>query len=105
MSEMENDSASKYREIAVLSIVPGIVDAIAELIGTYDPEFQAVLRSHVILAGGGSQMVGLPMLIEEAMEELGGGSVTRVDEPVYAGSNGALKMAQRMPKKFWKVLA
>lgn len=100
----EFDITDELRE-ACKSIVPGIVDSIAELIGTYDPEFQALLRSHVILAGGGSQMVGLPMLIEEAMEELGGGSVTRVDEPVYSGSNGALKMAQRMPKKFWKVLA
>jgi len=49
-------------------------------------------------------MIGLPMLIEEAMAELGGGSVTRVDEPLFAGSNGALKMAQRMPRHFWQVL-
>lgn len=86
------------------SIVPGIVDSIDKLIATYDPEFQDVLRSNVILAGGGSQMIGLPMLIEEAMTELGGGSVTRVDEPLFAGSNGALKMAQRMPRHFWQVL-
>ncbi|MBA7650481.1 hypothetical protein ES703_58287 [subsurface metagenome] len=38
------------------------------------------------------------------MEELGGGRVTRVEEPVFAGANGALKMAQRMPRHFWKVL-
>jgi hypothetical protein len=38
------------------------------------------------------------------MVELGGGKVTRVDEPLFAGSNGALKMAQRMPKHFWQVL-
>jgi rod shape-determining protein MreB len=90
---------------ACKSIVPGIVDSIAELIATYDPEFQEVLRSRVILAGGGSQMVGLPALIEHAMEELGGGKVSRVDEPLFAGSNGALKMAQRMPRHFWKMLA
>jgi len=99
----EFDITDELRQ-ACKSIVPGIVDAIGELIGTYDPEFQAVLRAHVILAGGGSQMVGLPTLLEEALEELGGGSVTRVDEPIYAGSNGALKMAQKMPKKFWRVL-
>lgn len=85
-------------------IVPGIVDAIAELIATYDPEFQDVIRSHVILAGGGSQMIGLPALIEQAMEDWGGGRVTRVEEPLYAGANGALKMARRMPKHFWKML-
>ena len=89
---------------ACKSIVPGMVDSIAELTATYDPEFQEVIRSNVILAGGGSQMIGLPNLIEEAMAELGGGKVTRVDEPLFAGSNGALKMAQRMPKHFWKML-
>ena len=89
---------------ACKSIVPGMVDSISELIATYDPEFQQALRSNVILAGGGGQMIGLPNLIEEAMFELGGGKVTRIDEPLFAGSNGALKMAQRMPKHFWKVL-
>ncbi len=86
------------------SIVPGIVNSIAKLIATFDPEFQEVIRSNVVLAGGGSQMIGLPALIENKMEELGGGRVTRVDEPLFAGSNGALKMAQRMPKRFWNVL-
>ncbi len=90
---------------ACRSIVPGIVNSIARLIATYDPEFQEAIRSNVILAGGGSQMVGLPKLIEEAMDELGGGRVTRVEEPVFAGANGALKMAQRMPGHFWQILA
>ena len=89
---------------ACKSIVPGMVDSIAELIATYDPEFQEAIRSNVILAGGGSQMIGLPNLIEDAMAELGGGKVTRVDEPLFAGSNGALKMARRMPRHFWKIL-
>ncbi len=89
---------------ACKSVVPGMVDAIAELIATYDPEFQEVIRSNVILAGGGSQMIGLRTLIEREMAELGGGRATRVQEPLYAGSNGALKMAQRVPDHFWKVL-
>ena len=90
---------------ACSSIVPGIVDSIAELIATYDPEFQELIRSRVILAGGGSQMIGLRTLIERGMEELGGGRVTHVEEPLFAGSNGALRMSQRMPKHFWKMLA
>jgi rod shape-determining protein MreB len=90
---------------ACKSIVPGMVDSIAELIATYDPEFQEAIRSNVILAGGGSQMNGLSQLIEEAMAELGGGKVTRVDEPLFAGSNGALKMARQMPRHFWQMLA
>ncbi|MBF0330834.1 MAG: rod shape-determining protein [Candidatus Omnitrophica bacterium] len=86
-------------------IVPPTIDAIAELIGSYDPEFQEELRNNVILAGGGSQMVGLPKLIEQGMKELGGGKVRRVEEPVFAGANGALKMAKRMPKQFWQMLS
>ena len=90
---------------ACRSIVPGIVNSIARLIATYDPEFQEAIRSNVILAGGGSQMIGLPTLIDHGMKELGGGKVTRVEEPVFAGANGALKMAQRMPGHFWQILA
>ncbi|MHC4807283.1 MAG: rod shape-determining protein, partial [Planctomycetota bacterium] len=89
---------------ACRSIVPGIIDSVARLLATYDPEFQETIRSNVILAGGGSQMIGLPTLIDQGMNELGGGRVTRVEEPVFAGANGALKMAKRMPRRFWKVL-
>ncbi|UCG58846.1 MAG: rod shape-determining protein, partial [Phycisphaerales bacterium] len=89
---------------ACRAVVPGIVGSIAELIATYDPEFQEAIRSNVILAGGGSQMVGLATLMRQGMEELGGGTITCVDEPVFAGASGALKMAQRMPKHFWQVL-
>ncbi|MBF0619345.1 MAG: rod shape-determining protein [Candidatus Omnitrophica bacterium] len=90
---------------ACRTIVPPIIDSIAELIASYDPEFQEDLRNNVIVAGGGSQMIGLPKLIEEGMKELGGGKVRRVEEPVFAGANGALKMAKRMPKNFWQILA
>ena len=48
--------------------------------------------------------MGLTALIAQDMEELGGGKVTCVEEPVFAGANGALKMAQRMPRHFWQVL-
>ena len=90
---------------ACRSIVPPIIDSIAALIASYDPEFQEDLRNNVILAGGGSQMIGLPKLVEEGMKELGGGKARRVEEPVFAGANGALKMAKRMPRHFWQILA
>lgn len=89
---------------ACTSIVPSIVQAIHRLIGSFDPEFQAKLRHNVILAGGGSRLIGLPLLLENGLEELGGGKVVAVDEPTYAGSNGALKMAMEMPARYWKAL-
>jgi len=89
---------------ACRSVVPGMIDSIAKLIATYDPEFQEAIRSNVILAGGGSQMAGLATLMRQGMQELGGGTVTCVEEPVFAGASGALKMAQQMPKHFWQLL-
>ena len=34
--------------------------------------------------------------------EYGGGKVRQVEEPQYAGSNGALKVALDMPEDFWQ---
>ena len=48
-------------------------------------------------------MMGLPDLLEKGMEKVGGGKVKRVDEPVFAGANGALRLAKRMPEHYWRV--
>ena len=64
-------------------------------------EFQAKMRNHVLLGGGGSQIGALGRAIEEALGEYGGGKVTTVEEPQYAGSNGALKIALDMPAEYW----
>jgi rod shape-determining protein MreB len=87
---------------ACYSMVPPTVAALQDLIATYDPEFQAVMRNHILLGGGGCQIKGLGLAIEKALEEYGGGKVTTVEEPQYAGSNGALKVALDMPEHFWK---
>jgi len=87
---------------ACRSIVPGIVQGLRQLVSTFDAEFQKRMLSNVILAGGGSQMRGLDRLIEEDLQQYGGGKVTKVQEPVYAGANGALKLATDMPEEYWK---
>ncbi len=89
---------------ACYTVVPPTVEALQELIASYDPEFQAKMRGHILLGGGGSQTVGLARAIEEALREYGGGRVRTVEEPQYAGSNGALKIALDMPEKYWKEL-
>jgi len=86
---------------ACKSIVPHIVKGLRELVGTFDPEFQRKMLSNTILAGGGSQIRGLDRLIEDAMQEYGGCKITRVTEPVFAGANGALKLAADMPEEYW----
>ena len=49
-------------------------------------------------------MKGLNTRIEEAMKEYGGARVTIVDEPLYAGANGALQLALDMPAEYWQSL-
>jgi rod shape-determining protein MreB len=86
-------------------LVQPIVDGINQLISSFDPEFQGRLRNRVLLAGGGSLVKGLDNAIEEAMKrDLGGGKVVRIEEPIYGGANGALKVAHDMPEEYWEKL-
>ena len=86
---------------ACYTLVPPTASALQDLIATYDPEFQEKMRSNILLGGGGSQIKGLGLALEEALKEYGGGNVTTVEEPQYAGSNGALKIALDMPEEYW----
>jgi rod shape-determining protein MreB and related proteins len=97
----EFDITKEMKE-ACLTIVPPIVGAINTLVATFEPEFQAQLCNNVLMGGGGSQIRGLDRAIERALDELGGGRVIKVEEPLYAGANGALKIAHDMPEEYWE---
>jgi rod shape-determining protein MreB len=87
------------------AIVPPIVEGLRQLISTFDPEFQDRLKDRVLLAGGGSQIKGLDSAIEREMhEQLGSGTVLRIEEPLYGGATGALKIAHDMPEEYWERL-
>ncbi len=86
-------------------LVPPIIEGVRKLVATFDPEFQSRLKNRVLLAGGGSMIKGLDTAIEKAMkEQLGAGKVIRIEEPIYGGANGALKIAHDMPEDFWEKL-
>jgi len=90
---------------ACRSIVPPIVKGLRKLIATFDPEFQDRLKDRVLLAGGGSQIKGLDTAIESEMhKQLGSGRVVRIEEPMYGGATGALKIAHDMPDEYWERL-
>lgn len=83
------------------SILPAIVESTLELIAKFDPEYQDVIRKNVILAGGGSQIVGLAEYLEKVLSEYGEAKVVVVDDPLFGGSDGALALALDMPEDYW----
>jgi len=86
-------------------LIDPILKGIHQLVASFDPEFQTKLKNRVLLAGGGSMVKGLDTAVEKAMRErLGAGKVIRIEEPVYGGANGALKIAHDMPAEFWEQL-
>ena len=97
---------TKEMRAACRSIVPPIVEGLSKLVGTFDPEFQDRLKNRVLLAGGGSRIQGLGDAIEREMHaRLGTGRVMQIEEPMYGGANGALKIAHDMPAEFWQQLS
>ncbi len=97
----EIDITDQIRQ-AVEELIPSITGGIQSLVATFDPEFQHKIRNRVIVSGGGSQVFGLQEALERGLQELGGGRVTIVDDAVYAGAQGALKLAQEMPSEYWQ---
>lgn len=86
------------------SILPPIIETVSEMIAGFDPEFQAKVKNNILIAGGGSQIKGIAQLISNGLKELGPNKVSVVKDPLYAGSNGALKLAQDMPLRYWEEL-
>ena len=87
------------------SILPPMYETMFDLLAQVEPEFQEKLRNNVILAGGGSLIGGLREAIEKALEDVGGGKVTLVHDPVFAGSDGGLAIARDASNTDWERLA
>lgn len=86
------------------SILPAIIETTTEMIARFDPEFQAKIKNNIVLAGGGSLIRGIREYLQDAIKEYGPCNVTCVNDPLFAGSDGALKLAQDMPAKYWDQL-
>ncbi len=84
------------------SIVGPLSETMLDLLSRVDPEFQQRVRNNVVLAGGGSQIPGLAAALERTLEDVGGGKVRVVEDPVYAGANGSLAIAADAPEGDWE---
>jgi rod shape-determining protein MreB len=87
------------------SILPPICETMTTLLAKVEPEFQAKVRNNVILAGGTSLIAGLADAITHALSDLGGGRATVVKDPVFAGSDGSLAIAQDASSSDWEKLS
>ena len=86
------------------SMLPSLVETTTEMIARFDPEFQMKIKNNIVLAGGGSHIRGIAEYLQDALKEYGTCKVTRVADPLFAGADGALKLAQDMPSKYWETL-
>lgn len=84
------------------SIVPVIAEAVMDLISRYEPDFQEEVKKNLYLAGGGSQIKGIDTALEEELSDYGSFEVGIIDDPLYAGAEGALALAQDMPEEYWE---
>lgn len=91
--------------IACESLVAPFTETMLDLLAAVEPEFQERVRHNVILSGRGSRIRGLDVELAKALAELGGGRVTLVEDPVYAGANGGLAIALDADEADWEKLS
>ncbi len=89
---------------ACLNLTNPVSQAVQQLVGSFDPDFQEKLRNNIIIAGGGSRLKGIDLAIEKNLEIYGGGKVECVQDAEYCGSVGALKMCMEMPDEYWECI-
>jgi rod shape-determining protein MreB and related proteins len=83
-------------------LVPDIVEGIKQLLLSFDPEFEDEVLQNIVLAGGMSQVDGLPAAIEKAFKDFGAVKVNTVKAPLYIGAEGALRLGLDIPVKHWE---
>lgn len=86
-------------------LLPPISETMLDLLSRVEPEYQERVRNSIILAGGGSRIVGLGQHLQEALVQVGHGKVRIVEDPVFAGSNGGLALALDAVDADWEQLA
>lgn len=84
------------------SLIAPVTETMLELLAKVEPEYQAEVRNHIILSGGSALIRGLGETLELALDEYGGGSVRRVEDPIFVGAEGGLKIALDARASDWE---
>ena len=95
---------SDHMRAACESLLPPVTETMLELLSRVQPEYQEKVRNNIILSGGSSLIPGLAESLQERLNEIGGGRVRRVEDPVFAGSNGGLALALDAEESDWEKL-
>lgn len=91
--------------LACESLLAPFSETMLDLLAAVEPEYQERVRKNVILSGRGSRIRGLAGALEKTLAEVGGGKVTIVEDPVFAGSNGGLVIALDADESDWEKLS
>lgn len=89
-------------ELGCRELADRVVTAIETVLTRIDPEHQSTALQNMVLAGGGSCLRGLDRYVERALNHYGAINVTRIHDCVFAGAQGALDLAMRLPESVWK---
>ena len=91
--------------LACESLVAPFSETMIDLLASVEPEYQERVRQNVYLSGRGAKIRGLAGELERALADLGGGKVSMVEDPVFAGALGGLAIALDADDGDWEKVA
>jgi rod shape-determining protein MreB len=97
--------ATEPMRAACESLLPSVKETMLDLISRVQPEYQDRVRNNVILSGGSGLIRGFGMALQQALEDVGGGRVRVVADPLHVGADGGLALAMDAPPSEWDKLA
>jgi rod shape-determining protein MreB len=98
---IEEVDVTEPLKAACKTIVNPLIDGLREVISRIDPEYRPTILNNVLLSGGGSQLRGLNVAIEEALQDQPMIRVKKVYDCMFAGAVGAFKLAMAIPPDKW----
>ncbi len=97
------DITNEMRQ-ACEGILPPMVESMFDLLSKAQPDYQEKIRNNVVVSGGTGLIRGLGPRLEQDLQQVGGGKVRVVKDPIYVGSDGGLAIAMDAPESDWERL-